>query len=51
MRQKHRAGEKTFIDYAGQTVNVVVPLTGVVRVTKIFMMVLGASNYTSAEAI
>ncbi|CAO0823001.1 hypothetical protein DFAR_3420011 [Desulfarculales bacterium] len=25
MRQEHRAGEKTFIDYAGQTVDVVVP--------------------------
>ncbi|CAO0823369.1 hypothetical protein DFAR_3820029 [Desulfarculales bacterium] len=29
MRQEHRAGEKTFIDYASQTVDVVVPLTDV----------------------
>ncbi|CAO0822649.1 hypothetical protein DFAR_3200010 [Desulfarculales bacterium] len=28
MHQEHRAGEKTFIDYAGQTVDVVVPLVG-----------------------
>ncbi|CAO0824311.1 hypothetical protein DFAR_570024 [Desulfarculales bacterium] len=28
MRQKHRVSEKTFIDYTGQTVDVVVPLMG-----------------------
>ncbi|CAO0822867.1 hypothetical protein DFAR_3340027 [Desulfarculales bacterium] len=50
MRQEHRAGEKTFIDYAGQTVDVVVPLTGEVRAPQIFVAVLGASNYIFAEA-
>ncbi|CAO0824832.1 hypothetical protein DFAR_950006 [Desulfarculales bacterium] len=30
MRQEPRAGEKTFIDYTGQAVDVVVPLMGVV---------------------
>ncbi|CAO0821837.1 hypothetical protein DFAR_2690026 [Desulfarculales bacterium] len=49
MRQEHRAGEKTFIDYAGQPVDVVVPLTGEVRAAQIFMAGLGASNYTFAE--
>ena len=44
MRQEHRAGEKTFIDYAGQTVDVVVPLTGEVRAAQIFVAVLSTSN-------
>jgi hypothetical protein len=31
MRQEHRAGEKLFVDYAGDTVDVVNPKTGEVR--------------------
>ena len=50
MRQVHQAGEKIFIDYAGTTVPVVNPDTGEVRETQIFVAVLGASNYTYAEA-
>ncbi|MCP4128781.1 MAG: IS21 family transposase, partial [Gammaproteobacteria bacterium] len=50
MRQNHRAGEKLFVDYAGQTVAVVDPGTGEIREAQIFVAVLGASNYTYAEA-
>lgn len=50
MRQVHRAGEKMFIDYAGQTIPVVDAATGTVRQAYLFVMVLGASNYTYAEA-
>ncbi|MEJ2292752.1 MAG: IS21 family transposase [Deinococcales bacterium] len=50
MRQEHRAGEKSFIDYAGQTVPVVDPHTGEIREAQIFIAVLGASSYTYAEA-
>lgn len=50
MRQTHRAGEKLFTDYAGQTVPVVDRATGEVRQVNIFVAVLGASNYTYAEA-
>ena len=50
MRQKHRAGEKVFIDYAGQTMPVIAPETGEVKQVQIFVAVLGASNYTYAEA-
>jgi transposase len=50
MRQDHRAGEKLFVDYAGQTIPVVNPLTGEVHDAAIFIAVLGASNYTFAEA-
>lgn len=50
MRQSHRAGETTFIDYAGQTVPVVDRRTGEVREAQIFIAVLGASSYTFAES-
>jgi transposase len=48
MRQTHRAGEKLFVDYAGHTIPVLDD--GVVRHAQIFVAVLGASNYTFAEA-
>jgi transposase len=47
MRQTHRAGEKLFVDYAGQMVPVIDRVTGEVRQAQIFVAVLGASNYTS----
>lgn len=50
MGQDHRAGEKLFVDYAGQTVVIIVRSTGEVRQTQVFVAVLGASNYTYAEA-
>jgi transposase len=50
MRQKHKAGEKLFVDYAGQTVAVVDPETGEIREAQVFVATLGASNYTYAEA-
>lgn len=50
MRQKHKAGEKLFVDYAGQTVSVVDPETGEIQEARIFVATLGASNYTYAEA-
>ncbi len=50
MRQSHRAGEALFVDYAGQTVPVVDRTTGEVRQAEVFVAVLGASNYTFAEA-
>jgi transposase len=50
MRQSHAAGEKLFVDYAGQTIDVVEAATGEVRQAQIFVATLGASNYTYAEA-
>jgi transposase len=50
MRQDHRAGEKLFVDYAGQTVPVQDQLSGTLRQAQIFVAVLGASGYTYAEA-
>jgi len=50
MRQSHRAGEKLFVDYAGQTAEVVDRTTGEIREAQIFVAVLGASSYTYSEA-
>lgn len=50
MRQDHKAGEKLFVDYAGDTVPITDPETGEIRQAQIFVATLGASNYTYAEA-
>ena len=50
LRQEHRAGEKLFVDYAGQTVPVIDPATGEVTEAAVFIAALGASSYTFAEA-
>ena len=50
MRQHHKAGGKLFVDYAVQTVPVVQQDTGEIQFAQIFVAVLGASNYTYAEA-
>jgi hypothetical protein len=50
MRQTHAAGEKLFVDFAGDTIAVFDAVTGEARECKIFVAVLGASNYTYVEA-
>jgi transposase len=50
MRQTHLAGEKLFVDWAGDTMPVFDPTTGEEYCTHIFIAALGASNYTYAEA-
>ena len=50
MRQTHRAGEKLFIDYSGDTVPVINAVTGQILAAQIFIASMGASKYTYAEA-
>lgn len=50
MRQEHRAGEKLFADFAGQTLPIVDAAGGPATAAHIFVAVLGASNYTYACA-
>src|SRR5205809_3914132 len=50
MRQTHGPAEKLFVDFAGDTVAVFDAATGMERRAHIFVAVLGASNYTYAEA-
>jgi transposase len=50
MRQKYKAGEKLFVDYAGDTVPITDPESGEVCQAQIFVATMGASSYTYAEA-
>jgi len=50
MRQTHLAGEKLFVDWAGDTMPVFDSTTGEEHRAHIFVAALGASNYTYAEA-
>ena len=51
MRQSHAGGEKLFVDYAGDTVPVIVErLSGEIRPAQIFVAVMGASSFTYAKA-
>ena len=51
MRQTHPAGERLFVDYAGDGVPVVIDrLTGEIRMAQMFVAVLGASSFTFAKA-
>jgi transposase len=51
MRQTHVGGDKLFVDYAGDTVPVIIDrLTGELRQAQIFVAVMGASSFTYVEA-
>jgi len=50
MRQIHQGGEKCFVDYAGKKPSIIDAATGEVIEVELFVAVLGASNYTYAEA-
>lgn len=50
MRQVHKAGEKLFADYSGDTVPLIDRATGEITQAQIFVATLGASNYTYACA-
>ena len=50
MRQVHVAGDKLFVDYAGMRPRIFDPQTGEIIEVELFVAVLGASNYTYAEA-
>jgi transposase len=50
MRQIHKGGEKTFVDYAGMTMPWMDPATGEIHEAQIFVGALGASQFIFAEA-
>ena len=50
MRLHHKAGQKLFVDYAGDTIEIIDPETGEVSKAQIFVATLGCSNYTYVEA-
>ena len=50
MRQDYRAGEKLFVDYAGQKVPIIDRTSGEIKETEIFVAMIETSNYTFAVA-
>ncbi|PIE58521.1 MAG: hypothetical protein CSA33_02330 [Desulfobulbus propionicus] len=44
MLQEHRAGEKLFVDYTGQTIEIIDPRTGELGKVQVFVAVMGARN-------
>ncbi len=50
MHMNHKVGDKMFIDYAGKTLEIVDENTGEVIAVQFFVAILGASQYTYAEA-
>ncbi len=51
MRQTHTTAERLFVDYAGDSVPVVIDrLIGAIRMAQIFVAVLDASSFTFARA-
>ena len=50
MRQRHRPGEKVFLDFSGKHPHLVDCNTGELIPVELFVGVLGASSYTYAEA-
>ena len=51
MRQTHVGGEKVFVDFCGDTIDIVDPDTGEVHGAKLFVAAMGASSYTYAKAV
>ncbi len=51
LRHEHHAGDKLFLDFAGETIPVVDPETGAEDPWELFVGVLGASSFTYAEAL
>jgi transposase len=49
LRQEHRAGQKLFVDYAGDTIPITDPITGTITPGHLFVGVLGCSNYAYSE--
>ena len=50
-RRDHRAGERMFVDFSGDGINIIDAITGEVNVAKLFVAVLGASNLTYVEPV
>lgn len=50
MHMEHKAGDKLFIDYAGKKLSIVNKQTGEITEVEFFVAILGASQYTYAEA-
>jgi transposase len=50
MHIKHKAGDKMFVDYAGETLSIYDPATEEEKTVEVFAAILGGSGLTYAEA-
>ena len=51
MHLEHKAGDKTYIDFAGDKLSIVDPHTGEERKVEVFAAILGCSQLTYVEAV
>jgi transposase len=51
MHMEHKAGDKMFIDYTGEKLQVVDPASGEMKAMEVFVAILGASQLTYVEAV
>ena len=51
MHIEHKAGEKIFVDFTGEKLYVVDPITGELTPMEVFVAILGASQLTYVEAV
>lgn len=51
MRMEHKAGDKLYVDFAGDKLSIVDKQTGEVQYVEVFVAILGASQLTYVEAV
>lgn len=51
MHMTHKAGDKMFVDYTGEKLEVVDAISGEVKAMEVFVAILGASQLTYVEAV
>lgn len=51
MHMEHKAGDKIFVDYTGEKLQVVDAQTGEIKSVEVFVAILGASQLTYVEAV
>jgi transposase len=51
MHMAHKAGDKMFVDYTGEKLQVVDPQSGEIKAMEVFVAILGASQLTYVEAV
>ena len=51
MRMDHKAGDKLYVDFAGDKLSIIDPQTGETQSVEVFVAVLGASQLTYVEAV
>lgn len=51
MRIEHKAGDKMYVDFAGEHLGMIDPETGEIQYVEVFLAVLGASQLTYIQAV